>query len=164
MKPSTVKIPRSYAAKNGFLTINQAILLQEQLELKGLEMQLKELFSNLHKNRGLYVKSQLNYLPNLIHKHIEFTLYNIVLEALNNIIEHAEIITASVSLEIKNEAIMLEIADKGKGFSIGEKGENNYDRGLFRMRQNCLALGGRFNLNSGIMGTQISVEIPLKNV
>jgi len=164
MKPSTVKIPSSYAAKNGVLTINQAILLQEQLELKGLEMQLKELFSNLHKNRGLYVKSQLIYLPNLIHKHIEFTLYNIVLEALNNIIEHAEIITASVSLEIKNEAIMLEIADKGKGFSIEEKGENNYDRGLFRMRQNCLALGGRFNLNSGIMGTQISVEIPLKNV
>jgi signal transduction histidine kinase len=32
------------------------------------------------------------------------------------------------------------------------------------MRQNYLALGGRFNLNSDTMGTQISVEIPLKNV
>jgi hypothetical protein len=46
MKPSTVKIPSSYAAKNGVLTINQAISLQEQLELKGLVMLLKELFSN----------------------------------------------------------------------------------------------------------------------
>jgi hypothetical protein len=36
MKPTTVKIPSSYAAKNGFLTTNQPILLQEQLELKGL--------------------------------------------------------------------------------------------------------------------------------
>jgi signal transduction histidine kinase len=59
---------------------------------------------------------------------------------------------------------MLEIVYKGIGFSIEEKGENIYNHDLFRMRQNCLALGGRFNLNSGIMGTQISVEIPLKNV
>jgi signal transduction histidine kinase len=57
----------------------------------------------------------------------------------------------SVYLEIKNEAFMLEIVNKGKGFSIEEKSINEYECGLLR-------------LNSGIVVAQISLEIPLKNV
>jgi signal transduction histidine kinase len=93
----------------------------------------------------------------------EIQLLRIVQEALTNVRKHAAAATAVVRLASESDALTVEIADDGRGFSPGGATPTGWPRfGLQTMRERAEALGGRFELESSVgAGTRVRVTVPL---
>jgi two-component system sensor histidine kinase UhpB len=88
--------------------------------------------------------------------------YRIAQEALRNIIKHAGVLEAELSLEVAGEAVTIRIADAGKGFDIvGQRPEDGL--GLIAMRQRAVGAGGKFVLAPRPGGgTVVTAILPLR--
>jgi len=89
-------------------------------------------------------------------------LWRVLQESMNNIVKHAGVKEASVSISANNERVVIKITDHGVGFDINCKsGEKTL--GLSSMRERIEALGGIFSIDSKRgAGTAIAVTIPLR--
>ncbi len=75
-------------------------------------------------------------------------------EAFHNIERHADAQCVSVALLQMNDQLSLRIADDGRGFAVGQVGENRF--GLTGMRERAEMLKGQLCVNSTIgLGTQV---------
>ncbi len=93
-------------------------------------------------------------------RQVETGLYRITLEALNNILKHAQASQISLILQQNGKQIHLQIRDNGIGFA--PKGQLPQGYGLQSMRERAEQLGGSFNLQSKPgSGTIITVEVPI---
>lgn len=88
---------------------------------------------------------------------IEVAAYRIVLEAVTNVIRHANAQTCKVSLVLENGYLQVEIADDG----VGIPKERNFGVGLTSMCERAEELGGRFAQDTSSQGTCIYAEIPV---
>jgi signal transduction histidine kinase len=110
-------------------------------------------------------RTGLNYQLDLVGvarlpSRVETGLYRITLEALNNILKHAQASQVTLSLRQNGERIRLEIGDDGVGFDSEAPLPRGY--GLQGMRERAEQLGGSFNLRSEPkVGTTIIVETPI---
>jgi len=90
-------------------------------------------------------------------------LYRLVQEALTNVIKHAEAKTVRVNTEIDAEALVVTIADDGKGIPDGRMNEDS--RGLRYMRQRADLIGASiaFRAGEGIgnPGTIVEIRVDL---
>ncbi|SMG33480.1 two-component system, NarL family, sensor histidine kinase DegS [Marivirga sericea] len=94
---------------------------------------------------------------------IEYNLFRITQEALNNIIKYAEATEVFVQLTYHDNLLQLTIEDNGKGFDVEEKLNADSSFGLFNMNKRAESLSGRMTIESK-EGTLIFVEIPLKKI
>jgi signal transduction histidine kinase len=91
---------------------------------------------------------------------VETGLYRIALEALNNILKHAQASRFILSLQQNEDWIRLEIKDDGVGFDLEARMAHGY--GMQGMRERAEQLGGSFNLQSKPEGgTTIIVVVPI---
>lgn len=89
---------------------------------------------------------------------IEVAAYHIVLEALANVIRHAQAQRCIITLQIANQQLLLTICDDGKGLAR----DHVAGVGLRSMRERAEELGGVFRLAAPINGgTEITVYLPL---
>lgn len=89
---------------------------------------------------------------------VEVAAYHIVLEALANVIRHAQAQRCIITLQIAKEQLKLSICDDGKGLSP----DHVAGVGLRSMRERAEELGGVFTLGvSTSGGTQITAHLPL---
>ncbi|MEK6221837.1 MAG: GAF domain-containing sensor histidine kinase, partial [Chloroflexota bacterium] len=87
---------------------------------------------------------------------VEVAIYRITLEAITNVIRHAEAQTAIVRISFINNVINLEIIDYGKGLT-----ENiSYGVGLHSMQERSDELGGSFDILPTKKGVHIHVRLP----
>jgi signal transduction histidine kinase len=95
---------------------------------------------------------------------VEVAAYRIVLEALTNVIKHAQADECVVRLSVPKkdaETLHLEIEDNGKGLPE----DITAGIGLTSMRERVEELGGSFAIDSGqTKGTHIKAQIPLFSV
>ena len=94
-------------------------------------------------------------------KDTETALYQIIQEALNNILRHAFAKKVSITLSQTRSNVILAISDDGRGFDIDkiEKG----GRGLTNMEERVRQLKGKFEITSTPgQGTRITVTIGKK--
>jgi len=78
---------------------------------------------------------------------INITIYRLIQECLTNVIRHAEASSVEIELKCKDGAVLVTVADNGKG--LGERNETETARfGLMGMRERVQALGGEFRLDS----------------
>ena len=78
---------------------------------------------------------------------INITIYRLIQECLTNVIHHAEASSVEIELKCKDGAVLVTVADNGKG--LGERNETETARfGLMGMRERVQALGGEFRLDS----------------
>ena len=92
---------------------------------------------------------------------IRHTIFRIVQEALTNVIRHANVREAQVSLRQNPEKISIEIIDRGTGFGPRRK-KNRLSAGLSGMQERVLLLGGHFDLSSRKgAGTRVTATIPV---
>jgi signal transduction histidine kinase len=88
---------------------------------------------------------------------VEVAAYRITLEAINNVVRHAQARTCVVNLDF-SDALLLLIRDDGKG--IAETVEAGV--GLASMRERALELGGTCEVKTGPdFGTRIEAVLPL---
>jgi two-component system NarL family sensor kinase len=88
---------------------------------------------------------------------VEVAAYRIVLEAVTNVINHAQAELCEVSLILENGNLKMQIKDDGSGLLK----TRNHGIGLDSMRERAEELGGRFDISSSSQGTQVRAEIPV---
>jgi signal transduction histidine kinase len=94
---------------------------------------------------------------------MEFTIYRIIHEAVNNVRKHAKSPKLEVELRQEPERLVIRVEDWGIGF-IPDKEElspSNRSMGLLSMRRRAEFLGGTLKVNAALgQGTEIMVDIP----
>jgi signal transduction histidine kinase len=91
-------------------------------------------------------------------------LYAIAIEALNNVLRHAEADSVTVTVHSDDEVLTLEVLDDGRGFDL-ESERNSGGMGLENMRERAAHLGGELTIASALdQGTSVKVSIPLTKI
>ena len=133
-------------------------ILPNDLENEGLCNVLTKLISKLNTNAlihfTLHTTLPIERLPSII----EFNLYSIVLELINNVIRHSQATEALIQLHQTSADVKLTVLDNGRG--IQPKFEQGI--GLQNIQSRLDALGGTFQaMANKPFGTIISVQIPV---
>lgn len=129
----------------------------------GLEAAVEWLTDDLSAKYGLRVRVQCygNSIP--LDTAIRVTLYRAIRELLFNAIKHSGADIISVDLSYENDKLRIEVSDNGAGFELFEDSlirENGF--GLFSIRENIKALGGSFDIKSGLgNGSRIILIVPM---
>lgn len=79
---------------------------------------------------------------------IETNIYRVVQEALNNVRKHAEAESVEVSIESRDDLIVLIVGDDGKGFNIKDANLHSKGIGLIGMKERAELMGGTFEIES----------------
>jgi signal transduction histidine kinase len=88
-------------------------------------------------------------------------LFRIAQEALTNVAKHAQAATATISLRLEANRLVLEIADDGIGIAPDWSSKKG-SFGLIGMRERAIAIGGELHVLSGLKsGGRVRVEVPL---
>lgn len=129
------------------------------LEQDGLVAAIRQRLEMVEKRVGIREKLIIHSLPPLA-PNVELALYRITLEALNNVLKHAEATEVQVEIYCENETLHLSVSDNGVGFENGLMDSGGI--GLNSMRERTVALGGKFEITSSKnLGTQVRVQLPI---
>ena len=132
-----------------------------KLDALGLEAAVRGHCRELHA-LGLQVQCLAESVPNAVPYEVALCLFRIVQEGLNNVVKHSGAPEARVTLTGTDGAILLTIADSGRGFdaSVTTMGGGV---GLASMRERVHLIGGELTVTSGPgLGTTIGVRAPVK--
>jgi signal transduction histidine kinase len=103
-------------------------------------------------------------LPKLHSSILNDNIYRFVQEGLSNSYRHASGQGQKVTAKIKNNVLIVEVSDAGKGFIIGNAPSLPLHLGLSGMRSRIIAIGGEFEIISGEgSGTILRARIPIES-
>ena len=132
------------------------------LDVHGLVPTVRQELKQFRGEVGCHVEFCSSAWPNL-PRHVEFAVYRIIHEAVNNVRKHAQSPRLEVEMSQKRKHLLIRVKDWGIGF-IPDKLElssSNHSLGLLSMRRRAELLGGTFKINSVLgKGTEIQVDIP----
>ena len=137
-------------------------LLLYQLRETGVEEDipsaLEVRFNQVERRLGVHATCETNseiFLP----KNIKYEIWRIIIEALNNIIKHANAANVQVILSQDADHLHVRIQDDGIGFDTQL---SSHGMGLKNMHSRADRIGGLLSINSTPgKGTHISLEAPL---
>jgi len=128
------------------------------LDSEGLVSALKHRIGTVEERLGVKVDIQAKGLLDL-PSDMEDALYHIALEALNNIVKHAESKTARIKIARVQGNIVMEIADEGHGFDPNEARKG---QGLRNMHERGQMLGGEVVVDAEPgKGTRVVVKVKI---
>ena len=100
-----------------------------------------------------------------VPKDVELTLFRVMQECLTNIHLHAESPSASIVFALVDDAVVLEVSDRGRGMAgpaePAPREGVQLGVGIAGMRERVVQLGGRFDLASSEQGTRVTARLPL---
>jgi two-component system, NarL family, sensor kinase len=133
-------------------------LLPEELETKGLGLALENLVKKLNLIGKTHFENSITTLQARFPPRLEYEIYNVILESVNNILKHAEAKNALISIFQENNLLKVTVKDNGKGF---DNQAINFDSlGLKSIHSRIEALRGKVDiLNNN--GTEILIEVPV---
>lgn len=130
------------------------------LDTLGLTDALRWLCEEFGKNSPAKILFYTNMDKEEIPANTSLAIYRICQESLTNISRYAKADTVSVSLELEDDKVKLEIKDDGCGFDP-EKIKTRRSLGLVNMKERTIMMNGELNINSSPgNGTEIIVTIP----
>jgi PAS domain S-box-containing protein len=134
-------------------------LRPESLENEGLIAALNKQAAALEARHNLPVITNLANEPVLPFE-VKEALYRIGLEAMNNVVKHAKATQVMLGLQVKSDAIMMEIRDDGIGFDPESPFPGHL--GLRSMRERAERFGGHVCIDSTPgKGTRVLVQLPV---
>jgi two-component system sensor histidine kinase DegS len=134
------------------------------LDVHGLVLTVRQELKQFGRETGCHVEFYSKAWPNL-PPHVEFTIYRIIREAVNNVRKHAQASRLEVEMTEKRKRLLIRVKDWGIGFipDRPEPSSSSNSLGLLSMRRRTELLGGTFKINSVLgKGTEIQVNIPYK--
>ena len=136
-------------------------LVPEELESKGLKVAVQTLMSTLKGNDKVNFNFVFDGTDRRLSTPVEYQLYTIVLELVNNVIKHANATHAWISLTYQNDRVVLTVSDDGVGFP---KLSNRTDGvGLRNIQTRVEQLKGTWQVESMPSSTRITVDIPMED-
>ena len=98
----------------------------------------------------------------------ETAIFRVVQECLTNIHRHSESRTARIRVRERDQEVIVEIADKGKGIPPEKKEDlssaGTPGVGIRGMRERIRQLGGTLEINSNDSGTVVTVHLPVHEI
>jgi signal transduction histidine kinase/ligand-binding sensor domain-containing protein len=135
-------------------------LLPPVLEKEGLVMALQHRLDAVEKRAGMDARLIYDQLPDLSDPLSE-ELYYITIEALNNILKHAQADKVTITIKCDEEGLDLEVRDNGQGFDL-EAAYSSGGMGLTNMAERAVKLDAALTIESSLnQGTSIRVIVPL---
>ena len=137
------------------------------LDQAGLVSALQWYVEGFSKRSGIFIDlytQPVGRLPSAV----EMALFRVVQEALSNVRRHSESETASIRLEHRHSAVVLEIKDHGRGLSVDGNGFDANGSvclgvGIPGMKQRLRQLGGKLEIESDAHGTTVYAVVPIAN-
>lgn len=127
----------------------------------GLRDSIERLIANLNSVSDIEIKFNMGNI-NCNDPLILMTALRIIQECTTNAVKHSEGKTVNISVQEKNNDILITVADDGKGFNYKnalENLDNHY--GLKIIEERVKLLNGNFSINSDESGTKTFIEIPV---
>ncbi|GAB3998688.1 hypothetical protein GCM10028807_47040 [Spirosoma daeguense] len=137
-------------------------ILPIELMQGGLNKAMESLITRLNENTKIHFHLRTNLLNDRLPAEIEFNIYSITLELINNIIKHANASNAIIQLEQRQEEIDLIVVDNGHGIN-----NNTFHKGIGmqNIQSRLDALGGAMKIGTTLMGgTSITITIPFEAI
>jgi PAS domain S-box-containing protein len=129
------------------------------LERLGLEAALEQEARQFARRSGVACRLETTGLLPPLSAEVALALYRIAAEALTNVARHAAASHADMRLEVAGEAVLLRVADDGRGIDPARLGSA---LGLASMRQRAERLGGEVRVERGAAGgTVVAARLPL---
>ncbi|WP_435357820.1 tetratricopeptide repeat-containing sensor histidine kinase [Emticicia sp. SJ17W-69] len=133
-------------------------LLPEEFEKQGLVPTLHGLVRKISKNSKIRFDLQVADDFGRVHNKIEFELYSICLELVNNIIKHSKATEAKISLSRTEKQIKLIVSDNG----IGTFKNESDGKGMKNVKARVDSLNGIWIIDSKEnQGTNSQINIPI---
>jgi len=132
------------------------------LDVHGLVLTVRQELKQFGEETGCHIEFCSSAWPNL-PRHMEFAIYRIIHEAVNNVRKHAQSPRLEVEMSQKRKQLLIRVKDWGIGFIPDklEPSSSNRSLGLLSMRRRTELLGGTFKINSALgKGSEIRVDIP----
>ncbi|MEO6282997.1 MAG: sensor histidine kinase [Dyadobacter sp.] len=169
MNPQNLTVPEQsvyqnvrHLIKNAYAEVRNIShnILPAELEKEGLCEALEKLVERL--NQNLPIKFTLNIidLVDRLPVEIEYNLYSIILELVNNAAKHAKADSIVIQLVRSDWGVDLSVTDDGIGLQrLGQK----RGVGLQNVNTRLESLGGTIHARQGApSGTRIDVKIPIE--
>jgi two-component system sensor histidine kinase UhpB len=128
------------------------------LEDLGLMSALSALATDIAGHSGVHVRRR--FAPGLpsLDEEAELVVYRVAQEALTNVSRHADARTVELSFSKQGEALLLRVADDGKGIHGASEGS-----GVLGMRERALLVDGRLDIGPGHLGgTEVRLLVPVR--
>lgn len=91
---------------------------------------------------------------------LALSIFRMVQEALTNVSKHADANQANVQIHRREDELLIEVVDDGRGFSTDTGGAQRF--GLKGMRQRAVAFGGQMEIRSAAgQGTAVTIVVPI---
>jgi signal transduction histidine kinase len=133
-------------------------LLPEEFEKQGLAEALRYFVRKINQTKTIQFDLSIDPQLGRLSPKIEFELYSICLELINNILKHAHATQASIALAREKNKVQLTIADNGRGFF-----DNSSDgKGIKNVKARVESLNGTWKYDSKTNeGTSSTISIPV---
>jgi signal transduction histidine kinase len=130
------------------------------LEKEGLVMAIQHRLDAVEKRAGVDARLIHDQLPSLSDP-VSEELYNITIEALNNVIRHAEANEVKITIRCDEAVVDLEVCDNGRGFDP-KAAYSSGGMGLANMAERAAKLDANLTIDSNLdHGSCIQVIVPL---
>ena len=135
-------------------------LLPEEFEKQGLAEALRHFVRKINQTKTIQFNLSIDPQLGRLSPKIEFELYSICLELINNILKHAHATQAQINLSAPspNGELKLVISDNGRGFF-----DNDSDgKGIKNVKARVESLNGTWQYDSKPnQGTSSTISIPI---
>jgi len=128
----------------------------------GLSAAIEWYLEDLRKRTGITCSSQIDVDVPVEETELSLVLFRIMQETMTNILRHAEAAEVNLSLTVKDDDIVLEIRDNGRGITADQMTKPQ-SFGIIGIRERVRFWGGTSTF-AGIPGegTTVTISIPLK--
>jgi len=135
-------------------------IMPRSLNETGLKGALTDLAESIKKGKT-DMTLQILGLENRINPFIEFNIYRVIQEAINNVVKHADAENIFVECNNNGKTLLVSIEDNGKGFTDNDL-KNRTGIGLNNIRNRVKMLNGSLSIHSSKeKGTSIEIHIPI---
>jgi signal transduction histidine kinase len=110
----------------------------------------------------IHVNLDIRQLKSGLSPDTEQNLFRIAQESVANVVKHAKATAVSLHLAMDGDAVMLAIADNGRGFDTSDALSSlRGSFGILGMRERAERIGGTFSVASEPgSGTRVEVKVP----
>lgn len=137
------------------------------LHHSGLTAAVEWLARQMRTNHGIEVAVEHDGLARLDDESLQLFLFRAVQELLFNVVKHARVDRAAVTLRAVDGSVQVSVTDRGPGFDPDdvETPGDGHGFGLFSIRERAATMGGRLDIEtSPEQGCRVTLTLPRRPV
>lgn len=135
------------------------------LDTLGLVPAIRQLADTRLRPLNINVSVETTGTERRLPPEVETGLFRVAQGSIGNIIEHSKAKNVTISVEYRDNELVLRITDDGQGFDVADitdVEESGRGRGLFSMRERIMLLDGTASVESKVgQGTTVRASVPI---